>query len=155
MATLEQQLALPAEPAAVHHPSCPPRPPRAAGLDIDALRDVSAAVNGLKSQRPDMGILMVTHYKVQRNRIRGQKSGRRDPAVWLPQLTLACDVKLLPQYHSEQRPPCTTHLPSLSCAPPGLQRLLDYIRPDQVHIMQVRSKGCVLRGPRLPLVARG
>jgi Fe-S cluster assembly ATP-binding protein len=48
------------------------------GLDIDALRDVSAAVNGLKAQRPDMGILMVTHYK----------------------------------------------------------RLLDYIRPDQVHIMQ-------------------
>lgn len=40
--------------------------PLVAGLDIDALRDVSAAVNGLKSQRPDMGILMVTHYKVGR-----------------------------------------------------------------------------------------
>lgn len=37
-----------------------------AGLDIDALRDVSKAVNGLKAQRPDMGILMVTHYKVRR-----------------------------------------------------------------------------------------
>ncbi|KAL4423763.1 hypothetical protein ABPG75_001064 [Micractinium tetrahymenae] len=48
------------------------------GLDIDALRDVSKAVNGLKSQQQDMGILMVTHYK----------------------------------------------------------RLLDYIRPDYVHIMQ-------------------
>ncbi len=35
-----------------------------AGLDIDALRDVSKAVNGLKAARPDMGILMVTHYKV-------------------------------------------------------------------------------------------
>lgn len=34
------------------------------GLDIDALRDVSRAVNSLKQQRPDMGILMVTHYKV-------------------------------------------------------------------------------------------
>jgi len=33
------------------------------GLDIDALRDVSAAVNGLK--RDDKSILMVTHYKVR------------------------------------------------------------------------------------------
>jgi Fe-S cluster assembly ATP-binding protein len=48
------------------------------GLDIDALRDVSKAVNGLKSQLPTMGVLMVTHYK----------------------------------------------------------RLLDYIQPDRVHIMQ-------------------
>jgi len=48
------------------------------GLDIDALRDVSTAVNGLKAARPEQGVLMVTHYK----------------------------------------------------------RLLDYIRPDQVHIMQ-------------------
>ncbi|GBF93688.1 ABC transporter I family member, chloroplastic [Raphidocelis subcapitata] len=31
------------------------------GLDIDALRDVAAAVNGLK--RPDTSVLMVTHYK--------------------------------------------------------------------------------------------
>ena len=42
-------------------PCCPPL--RCAGLDIDALRDVSAAVNGLKATRPEMGILMVTHYK--------------------------------------------------------------------------------------------
>lgn len=48
------------------------------GLDIDALRDVAAAVNGLREQRPKMGVLMVTHYK----------------------------------------------------------RLLDYITPDRVHIMQ-------------------
>ena len=32
------------------------------GLDIDALRDVSAAINGLK--RPDGAVLMVTHYRV-------------------------------------------------------------------------------------------
>lgn len=32
-----------------------------AGLDIDALRDVANAVNGLK--RPDSATLMVTHYK--------------------------------------------------------------------------------------------
>ncbi len=32
------------------------------GLDIDALRDVASAVNGLK--RPESAILMVTHYKV-------------------------------------------------------------------------------------------
>ena len=31
------------------------------GLDIDALRDVASAVNGLK--RPDSATLMVTHYK--------------------------------------------------------------------------------------------
>ena len=48
------------------------------GLDIDALRDVATAVNGLKVDRPQLGVLMVTHYK----------------------------------------------------------RLLDYIRPDKVHIMQ-------------------
>lgn len=32
------------------------------GLDIDALRDVATAVNGLK--KDDTSILMVTHYKV-------------------------------------------------------------------------------------------
>jgi Fe-S cluster assembly ATP-binding protein len=48
------------------------------GLDIDALRDVSAAVNGLKAAHPAQGVLMVTHYK----------------------------------------------------------RLLDYIHPDKVHVMQ-------------------
>ena len=48
------------------------------GLDIDALRDVSLAVNGLKAERPEQGVLMVTHYR----------------------------------------------------------RLLDYISPDKVHIMQ-------------------
>jgi len=48
------------------------------GLDIDALKDVATAVNGLRSNKPNMGILMVTHYK----------------------------------------------------------RLLDYLKPDKVHIMQ-------------------
>jgi Fe-S cluster assembly ATPase SufC len=33
------------------------------GLDIDALRDVAAAVNGLK--KPGNSVLMVTHYKVR------------------------------------------------------------------------------------------
>lgn len=33
------------------------------GLDIDALRDVSKAVNALKTK--ETGILMVTHYKVR------------------------------------------------------------------------------------------
>ena len=32
------------------------------GLDIDALRDVADAVNGLK--RPESATIMVTHYKV-------------------------------------------------------------------------------------------
>lgn len=32
------------------------------GLDVDALRDVSSAVNGLRNS--DNGIIMVTHYKV-------------------------------------------------------------------------------------------
>lgn len=52
------------------------------GLDVDALRDVAEAVNGLKS--PDKSILMITHY----------------------------------------------------------QRLLDYIRPDFVHIME---KGKIIK----------
>ena len=33
------------------------------GLDIDALRDVSAAVNGLKTASPTQAVVMVTHYK--------------------------------------------------------------------------------------------
>lgn len=33
------------------------------GLDIDALRDVAAAVNGLKT--PERSVLMVTHYRVR------------------------------------------------------------------------------------------
>lgn len=32
------------------------------GLDIDALRDVANAVNGLRTEQT--GILLVTHYKV-------------------------------------------------------------------------------------------
>ena len=31
------------------------------GLDIDALRDVAAAVNGLRT--PKRGVLMITHYQ--------------------------------------------------------------------------------------------
>ena len=31
------------------------------GLDIDALRDVAAAVNGLRN--PERGVLMITHYQ--------------------------------------------------------------------------------------------
>ena len=31
------------------------------GLDVDALRDVAAAVNALK--RPDSAVLMITHYQ--------------------------------------------------------------------------------------------
>ena len=33
------------------------------GLDIDALRDVSAAVNGLR--KPDRAVLMITHYQAR------------------------------------------------------------------------------------------
>jgi hypothetical protein len=33
------------------------------GLDIDALRDVAAAVNGLNT--PERSVLMVTHYRVR------------------------------------------------------------------------------------------
>lgn len=52
---------------------------RAAGLDIDALRDVANAVNGLKTDKT--ATLMVTHYK----------------------------------------------------------RLLNYIKPEHVHVMEVRT----------------
>lgn len=53
-----------------------------AGLDIDALRDVANAVNGLKTDKT--ATLMVTHYK----------------------------------------------------------RLLNYIKPEHVHVMEVRLFGC-------------
>ncbi|MGD8495264.1 MAG: Fe-S cluster assembly ATPase SufC [Gemmatimonadales bacterium] len=33
------------------------------GLDIDALRIVSDGVNTLRNERPEMGVLMITHYK--------------------------------------------------------------------------------------------
>ena len=33
------------------------------GLDIDALRDVSAAVNALSRARPERGVLLITHYQ--------------------------------------------------------------------------------------------
>jgi len=33
------------------------------GLDIDALRDVSMAVNGLR--KPDRAVLMITHYQAR------------------------------------------------------------------------------------------
>lgn len=36
------------------------------GLDIDALRDVATAVNGLK--KPERSVLMVTHYRVSEGR---------------------------------------------------------------------------------------
>jgi Fe-S cluster assembly ATPase SufC len=35
------------------------------GLDIDALRDVSMAVNGLR--KPDRAVLMITHYQARSN----------------------------------------------------------------------------------------
>lgn len=60
------------------------------GLDIDALRDVSDAINNLK--KPDVSFLVVTHYKVSE----------------LVQLSV-----------------------NVSC----FQRLLDYLKPDYIHIM--------------------
>lgn len=81
------------------------------GLDIDALRDVANSINGLK--RPNNSILMVTHYKVSRH-----SEGESVDEV-------LCGVKL-------------HRLGSLAltkrCVP--AQRLLDYIKPDFVHIMQ-------------------
>ncbi|HUG40302.1 MAG TPA: Fe-S cluster assembly ATPase SufC [Longimicrobiales bacterium] len=40
------------------------------GLDIDALRVVSAGVNQLMQERPDMGVLLITHYQRLLNYIR-------------------------------------------------------------------------------------
>jgi Fe-S cluster assembly ATP-binding protein len=33
------------------------------GLDIDALRIVANGVNSIKAERPDMGVLIITHYQ--------------------------------------------------------------------------------------------
>jgi Fe-S cluster assembly ATP-binding protein len=44
------------------------------GLDIDALRDVAAAVNGLR--KPQRALLMITHYQA---RLRAQR--RQQPAA--------------------------------------------------------------------------
>jgi Fe-S cluster assembly ATP-binding protein len=40
------------------------------GLDIDALKVVSSGINALKRERPDMGILVITHYQRLLNFIR-------------------------------------------------------------------------------------
>ena len=89
------------------------------GLDIDALRDVAAAVNGLRQQSPAMGVLMVTHYKVGRaaRRANARRPGTPAPAARPPS-------RVPPPVPPLPRPP-----------PTRLQRLLDYIRPDHVHIM--------------------
>jgi hypothetical protein len=52
------------------------------GLDIDALRDVSNAVNGLRT--PEGGVLMVTHYKVGDLLARGGRrpASSQQPAAW-------------------------------------------------------------------------
>jgi Fe-S cluster assembly ATP-binding protein len=33
------------------------------GLDIDALREVAAGIEAVRAERPDMGVLLVTHYR--------------------------------------------------------------------------------------------
>lgn len=43
------------------------------GLDIDALKDVASAVNGLK--RENTATLMVTHYKVRQSGVSFYMSG--------------------------------------------------------------------------------
>ena len=63
------------------------------GMDIDALRDVADAVNGLKSEKT--GVLLVTHYKVSTT------------------VDVVCRFMRL-----------------------RVQRLLGYIKPDFVHVMQ-------------------
>jgi Fe-S cluster assembly ATP-binding protein len=60
------------------------------GLDIDALRVVAAGINALHGERPEMGVLLITHY----------------------------------------------------------QRMLDYIKPDAVHVM-VRGRIVESGGPEL------
>jgi Fe-S cluster assembly ATP-binding protein len=40
------------------------------GLDIDALKVVSAGINKIKSQRPDMAVLLITHYQRMLNYVK-------------------------------------------------------------------------------------
>jgi Fe-S cluster assembly ATP-binding protein len=40
------------------------------GLDIDALRIVSAGVNKLHAERPEMAVLLITHYQRMLNYIK-------------------------------------------------------------------------------------
>ena len=93
------------------------------GLDIDALRDVSAAVNGLR--KPDRAVLMITHYQARALRrlgMRGWCEMERGALTWQPRVCAA-------------------------------QRLLDYIEPDFVHVMiegKIVQTGGKARGAKLP-----
>jgi Fe-S cluster assembly ATP-binding protein len=92
------------------------------GLDIDALRDVAAAVVGLR--RPDAATLMVTHYKV-RERESGMESG--DFEGWwvfffsLPKRTHSTNLSLSPKTTKTKK---------------TKQRLLNLVAPDRVHVME-------------------
>jgi hypothetical protein len=105
------------------------------GLDIDALRDVSAAVNGLK--RDDGAVLMVTHYKVGWVFWGGVAIltwwWRRRLLWWLraTSATLFDSQCHKPSTGSRRR---LIHPPANPSA--RAQRLLDYIKPQYVHIME-------------------
>ena len=91
------------------------------GLDIDALRDVAAAVNGLR--KPERSVLMITHYQARAPR--DARAARCSAPVLTRALLSHCRVV-------------------------ALQRLLDYIAPDFVHVMidgRIVQTGGKARGP--------
>ena len=112
------------------------------GLDIDALKTVAAGVNAAKSS--ENGIILITHYQVSTS----------PPPPHLPTTTSP------PHHHRTSAPPrlrvSALHAPphlrplrpsNLARAhpPPNpTQRLLDYIKPDFVHVM---SDGKIAREP--------
>lgn len=131
------------------------------GLDIDALRDVANAVNGLRSD--ETGILLVTHYKVKELQMSSMRllNCSATGSVFSEIEKTSCCHDLSSSQHQRKcllsvqsllrHARAMSHMPgrlphsvlciaSLICWFDGwcfvtLQRLLEYIQPDYIHIM--------------------
>ena len=55
------------------------------GLDIDALRTVSEGINACSTRRPEMGILLITHYQRLLNYIKPDIRARAVQGTHRPQ----------------------------------------------------------------------
>lgn len=124
------------------------------GLDIDALRDVADAVNGFRAARPKAAVVMVTHYKARPGGVpalvdAGQGGGCVGPCALCGALLGAgCHATASASGTGSE---CHDYWLSSRCEgveslpprmpPSSLQRLLEYIEPDFVHIMQASPGG--------------
>ena len=95
------------------------------GLDIDALREVATAVNGLRTA--NTATLMVTHYQVQ-SYLTAARAHEPQNFYSLQSTSMLSSIQ--------------ESLIIRNCGQAShtyaniVQRLLNYIKPDQVHVME-------------------